>query len=181
LTSLADEEQKIVAQLGAKQLAKAAYRFVAGQKKTAKAIDEAAEKLGISDGQALASDTRATFLELEGLWGGVRAVLLSLKSGSAQLWIWLVLTFVLLLIAVALLVQFSGQLAPKITALVPMLGAALAIVKKIIRPTQTALATIADARSQSKELIENERTRRKMELRNTHEAIQQRANAEEAT
>ena len=181
LASLAGEEQKIVAQLGAKQLAKAAYRFVAGQKETAKAIDEAAKKLGISDGQALASDTRATFLELKGLWGGVRAVLLSLKSGSAQLWIWLVLTFILLLSAVALLVQFSGQLVPKITALVPLLGAALAILKKIIGPTRTALSTIADARTQSKELIDREQTRRKTELRSAHEAIQQSANAEEAT
>ena len=181
LTSLADEEQKIVAQLGAKQLTKAAYRFVAGQKKTSEAIDKAAKDLGIPDGQALASDTRATFLELKGLWGGAKAVLLSLKSGSSQLWIWLVLTFVLLLTAVALLVQFSGQLAPKITALVPLLGAALAILKKIIGPARTALGTIADARAESQKLIDAERTRRETELRNAHEAIQQRTNAEEAT
>jgi hypothetical protein len=179
LTSLASEEREIVARLSPKELIKSAYRFVAGQEKTAQSIDHAAKQLGIPEGKALATDTRATLLELKGLWGGVRAVLLSLKSGSAALWIAFLLTFIVVLGAIAVLMRYSGDLAPKVTAAAMLLGSAVGFAKKVIGPARQALATVDAARAASRDLIEGERTRRETELKRAHKAIQARSTAEE--
>ena len=179
LTSLASEEREIVARLSPKALIKSAYRFVAGREKTAQSIDHAAKQLGIPEGKALATDTRATLLELKGLWGGVRAVLLSLRSGSAALWIALLLIFGAVLGAIAVLMRYSDDLAPKVTAAAMLLGSAVGFAKKVIGPAREALATVDAARAESRDLIEGARTRRETELKRAHRAIQERSTAEE--
>src|SRR6185295_13064406 len=100
-----------------RQLIKAAYRFVAGQEKTAQSIDSAAKRLGIPQGKALASDTRATLLELKGLWGGVKAVWLALRSGSARVLLTLIFALLAIVGAIWLVQQYSNQLGPKVVAI----------------------------------------------------------------
>ena len=147
LARLAHEEREIVARLSPKQLVKAAYRFVVSQEKTARAIEGAAEELGIPAAKALATETRATLLEMKGIGGGVKAVWLGLRSGSATLWIGFIVAFLLVLGASTLLGYYRTQLGRAVIAVFMFLSSALAIARKVIAPAQSALKLVDEARS----------------------------------
>jgi predicted ATPase len=179
LARLEHEEREIVARLSPKQLAKAAYRFVVSQERTARAIEGAAEELGIPASKALATETRATLLEMKGVAGGVKAVWLGLRSGSPTLWIGFIVAFLAVVGAFALLGYYRTQLGPAAIATVMFISSALTIARKVIAPTQSALKMVNEARSQSETIINEERDRREAELRSAHKAIQERSNAEQ--
>ncbi|MFN2564616.1 MAG: P-loop NTPase fold protein [Gemmatimonadaceae bacterium] len=181
LASLAREERDLETRLAPAEIAKATFRFVAAQPQAARSLEAAAQRLGIPQAKAVATDTRATLLELKGLWGGVRALALTLRRGSGRFWVLLLATLALLLASVAALVAFKDQLVPVLGAVVTLAASLGAFLKKVIPPTREALKIAGDARAENEKLIERELSRRETELRQAHDAIQQRVAAEEST
>ena len=177
LKTLALKEREIEADLKPREVLKTAYRFVAAQPETAKSLDAAAEKLGIPKARALASDTRATLLELRNVWDGIRLVLK--KGWSTRLWILLALVVLLLIVLPFGLAKISSTVVTIAGSVASFLAAAVSFARKVVPPAKQALRIVTDARKENEKLIQAERDRRETELRQAHDAIQQRVTAEE--
>ena len=178
LSSLAEDERFIEAKLQPEELLKAAYRFVAAQPVTARSLEDAAAKMGIPKAKALTSDTRATLLEVRSVWDGVR---LAFRKTPKRLWILLSLCVALVLAVLWAALQYRNVIAPILVAVAGFLGVAIPFLRKVIPPVKEALGIIHNARAANDALINETRDRRENELRQQHQAVQERVAAEEAT
>ncbi|HEX8920896.1 MAG TPA: P-loop NTPase fold protein, partial [Pyrinomonadaceae bacterium] len=173
-------------------LLREAYRFAVQQpevreqvkiaeNKLDKEVEKAAQKLNISSDRAATATVKEQLLELQGLWGYARAIVLAMRN-TKNIWRWLLSIAFFLAVVVGLVWLLPRALGYDSinAALVRFIGALLAIVAAVtpfIPGVRSALRIIDGAIKSNQELIEQTRRDKEKELQQQHQELQQRATA----
>jgi hypothetical protein len=175
LAKLEQAEKDIENGLSPKVLLHEAHRFVVNQPEVQQNIQQAGKELNLSDTQAAATEVKAQLLELYGLWGRVRALIIAIQNTrERRVWLLLTLGVVLALLVGALLVSYKEPLVAVVGSLLGLLGPLVFAVQPFIPKVKRALELIEQAREENEEIIKEVRQRKREELEQQKKEIQQK-------
>lgn len=177
--NLKKSDEEIGKQLGASELARAAYRAVVADKGISDALTEKAKELKIPDAERATSDLKVSLLEVSNTWSALRVALKGWKN--PRLWVPLVAVaaavalFVFVIAPFALKWDLNVAVAKFTTLLTSMTG----LITPLVLNARRVLNTLDDFKKEHDALIKQKRDDVEEGCRDLQQQVQQRLAAAE--